>query len=157
MQNKIVIFSHNRPTYLEMLLRNLNQIFIDKNYNNFFKSIDIFYSNRSSLPYKKKIINSLEVNFIMLPETTSSEKINESFLNYYNSGVLDNGYLLYLDDDCILDKRRFIEFFADFKYHFLEDTIYSIYNSFSHKISKFNCKLNFYEKKKCRHAWNTYT
>ena len=63
MQNKIVIFSHNRPTYLELLLRNLNQIFIDKNYTNFFQSIDIYYSNRSSLPYKKKIIKSLNFKY----------------------------------------------------------------------------------------------
>ena len=148
MSNKIVIFSHNRPTYLELLLKNLYEIFENENYSKFFSSIDIFYSNNLSLPYiKKKKISYLEVNYIISPNTTSSQKINQSFMRFYNDEKVQDGFLLYLDDDCLLNKRMFIEFFRNFDQISKKNTIYSIYNSFSHKIFKFNKKINLYEKK----------
>ena len=148
MQNTIVIFSHNRPTYLELLLENLNDIFKNENYSKFFSSIDIFYSNHLSLPHKKKKkISYLEVNYIISPNTSSSQKINQSFMKYYNDKKVEDCFLLYLDDDCILNKKRFIEFFRDFKDLSRNNTIYSIYNSFSHKILKFNKRNFLYEKK----------
>ena len=147
MQNTIIIFSHNRPTYLKLLLRNLNDIFENENYSKFFSSIDIFYTNHLSLPYiKKEKISSVKVNYINAPNSTSSQKINKSFIKYYNEGKFDAGYLLYLDDDCIIDKKRFIDFFKNFNNISTEYTIYSIYNSFSHRVFNFDKKLKLFEK-----------
>ena len=148
MKNTIVIFSHNRPTYLELLLKNLYDIFENENYSKFFFSIDIFYSNYLSLPYiKKKRLSYVEINYIISPNSTSSQKINQSFMKYYCEEELGEGFLLYLDDDCILNKRRFIDFFRNFSELSKKNTIYSIYNSSAHKIFKFNNKMNLYEKK----------
>tara|TARA_B100000989_G_scaffold246712_1_gene193918 strand:- start:12477 stop:13313 length:837 start_codon:yes stop_codon:yes gene_type:complete len=146
MKISVVIFAHDRPQYLSLILDKISSIISSSSkFIDFFNSIEVIYSNSNSLPLEKlNNIKNIPVNYKESLNTKSSEKITLSFKLALRENI-QNHYFLYIDDDCLIDEKRFINFFR--KKDFSDKSIYSLYNSFSHRIFKYNKQNNYLEKK----------